>query len=210
VGGTAILSAYPLVPWIAVMAIGYCFGPLLTLDPSRRRVRLARIGSGLTLAFFLLRWINVYGDPSRWSSQVPGMTVLSFLRCTKYPPSLDFLLMTLGPALLLMAWLDRLDLTRTNPLIVFGRVPLFYFLVHLFVIHALTFPFAVIRYGQVAFLLNPAPSVGGSAKLYPPDYGYPLWVVYTVWTAVVVLLYPVCRWFSRLKERRSDWWLSYI
>ena len=209
-GGTPVLAAYPLVPWIAVMAAGYCFGPVVTRDPPQRRWWMLRTGLGLTLAFLVLRGINIYGDPNRWSGQVPGMTVLSFLRCTKYPPSLDFLLMTLGPALLLMAWLDRLALTPKNPLIVFGRVPLFYFLVHLSVIQGLTFPFAFIRYRHTSFLLHPAPSMGGPANLYPPDYGYPLWAVYAVWVAVVALLYPVCLWFARLKERRSDWWLSYI
>ncbi len=210
VGEVGVLAAYPLVPWIAVMAAGYCFGPIITMDSSQRRRWMVRIGLGLTLAFFIIRGINFYGDPVRWSDQVPGMTALSFLRCTKYPPSLDFLLMTLGPALLLMAWLDRHEFTKINPLIVFGRVPLFYFLAHFYILHALTFPFALIRYGQAAFLLNPAPSMGGPANLFPPGYGYPLWVVYAVWVSVVVLLYPICLWFARLKERRSDWWLSYL
>lgn len=209
VGGAGVFVAYPLVPWIAVMSAGYCFGPVIGMDPARRRRWMVRIGLGMALAFLVIRGINVYGDPNRWS-HVPGMTVLSFLRCTKYPPSLDFLLMTLGPALLLLAWLDHLVFTKTNPLIVFGRVPLFYFLVHFYILHALTFPLALIRYGQAAFLVNPAPSMGGPANLYPSDYGYPLWVVYAVWVAVVALLYPVCLWFSRLKERRDDWWLSYV
>ena len=210
VGGASVLSAYPVGPWVAVMAAAFCFGPVVTLDPLRRRSWMVRIGVGLSLSFLVLRWINAYGDPSRWSEQANGMTVLSFFRCTKYPPSLDFLLMTLGPALLLMAMLDRLALTRSNPLIVFGRVPLFYFLVHLYVIHGLTIPFALLRYRRAGFLLTPSPSLGGPAGVYPADYGYPLWVVYLVWVGVVVLLYPVCRWFAGLKERRSDWWLSYI
>jgi len=209
-GVVDVLFAYPLVPWIAVMAAGYCFGPVITMDPSRRRHWMVRIGFGLILAFLVIRGINVYGDPSPWSVQVPGMTALSFLRCNKYPPSLDFLLMTLGPALLLLAWLDRMVLTKTNPLIVFGRVPLFYFLVHLYVLHAIAFPLALVRYGHAAFLLNPAPSMGGPANLYPSDYGYPLWGVYAVWFAVVALLYPICLWYAWLKERRNDWWLSYL
>ena len=210
VDGALVVAAYPLVPWFAVMALGFCFGGVVTLDPARRRWWMLRIGLGLTLAFLVIRGINIYGDPNPWSTKIPGMTVLSFLRCTKYPPSLDFLLMTLGPALLLMAWLDRLTLTKTNPLLVFGRVPLFYFLVHFFVIHLLTIPFALVRYGHAAFLLNPLPSIGGQAKLYPPDFGYSLAVVYAVWIGVVALLYPLCLWFSRVKERRDDWWLSYL
>ena len=100
VGSVPVLAAYPLVPWIAVMALGFCFGPAVTLDPSERRRWMVRIGLGMTFAFLVIRGINIYGDPNRWSAQIPGMTVLSFLKCTKYPPSLDFLLMTLGPALL--------------------------------------------------------------------------------------------------------------
>jgi uncharacterized membrane protein len=210
VDGAFVVAAYPLVPWFAVMALGFCFGGVVTLDTARRRWWMLRIGLGMTLAFLVIRGINIYGDPNPWSTKIPGMTVLSFLRCTKYPPSLDFLLMTLGPALLLMAWLDRLTLTKTNPLLVFGRVPLFYFLVHFFVIHLLPIPFALVRYGHAAFLLNPLPSVGGQAKLYPPDFGYSLAVVYAVWIGVVALLYPLCLWFSRVKERRDDWWLSYL
>jgi len=93
---------------------------------------------------------------------------------------------------------------------VYGRVPLFYFLLHFSLIHLLTIPFAFLRYGRIAFMFNPLPSVGGSADLYPPGFGYSLPVVYAVWISVVVMLYPLCLWFARLKERRSDWWLSYL
>jgi uncharacterized membrane protein len=210
IGETAVFIAYPLVPWVAVMAAGFCFGQIAAFDPPQRRRYMTRIGLGLTIVFFIIRGINVYGDPQPWSSRIPGMTMLSFLRCSKYPPSLDFLLMTLGPAILLLSWLERFKLTPTNPLIVFGRVPLFYFLVHLFVIHTLAIPLALVLYGKAAFLLNPLPSMGGAANLYPPDYGYDLLVVFALWIIVVALLYPLCLWFARLKERRSDWWLSYL
>jgi uncharacterized membrane protein len=210
VHGALVVVAYPLVPWIFVMAAGYCFGPILAMAPHLRRWWMVRIGLGMTLAFLVIRAINIYGDPVNWSSKIPGMTVLSFLRTTKYPPSLDFLLMTLGPALLVMAFFDRLTFSKTNPLIVFGRVPLFYFLVHFLLIHVLTIPFALVHYGRAAFLLNPTPNMGGPANLYPPAYGYSLWVVYAVWISVVVMLYPACLWFARLKARRSDWWLGYL
>lgn len=210
VGGVPVLAAYPLVPWIAVMPAGFCFGQVMTLDPAQRRKWMVRIGLGLTIAFLVIRGINIYGDPMPWSTRIPGMTVLSFLKCLKYPPSLDFLLMTLGPALLLMAWFERMKPKAANPLIVFGRVPLFYFLVHLFVIHGLTIPLALLRYGRASFLFYAFPSLGGPMKLYPPDYGYGLGVVYVVWIAVVAALYPLCLWFARVKERRRDWWLSYL
>jgi uncharacterized membrane protein len=210
VDGVSVQTAYPLVPWIAVMALGFCFGEVMALDSARRRRWLIGIGLTVTAAFFVIRGINRYGDPFPWSNAVPGMTVLSFLRCNKYPPSLDFLLMTLGPAILLLGWLDRIEFSAVNPLIVFGRVPLFYFVVHLFLIHGLNFPAALIRYGHAGFLLNPLPSMGGDMNLYPADYGYGLGTVYALWAAVVLFMYPLCLWFARLKSRRTDWWLSYL
>jgi hypothetical protein len=147
----------------------------------------------------------------RWSTQHSALfTVLSFLRCSKYPPSLDFLLMTLGPAIALMGWLDRVRFSATNPLLIFGRVPLFYFLVHLFVIHGLAMVLAITRYGTAKFLLNPPPTMTGSRKAYPADYGYDLWVCYAVWLGVVVIMYPLCCWFAQVKQRRRDWWLGYL
>ena len=210
VDGAVVIVAYPVVPWFAVMAAGFCFGPVFSLDPFERRRWMIRIGAGMILAFLVLRGINIYGDPQPWSNKFPGMTALSFLRSTKYPPSLDFLLMTLGPALLVLAALDRTTLSRANPLIVFGRVPLFYFILHIYLAHLIAIPLALIRYGHAGFVFGPAPSMGGSAPPYPADYGYSLGVVYILWIAVVALLYPLCLWFSRVKERRKDWWLSYV
>lgn len=207
--GVIVIAGYPLVPWFAVMAAGYCFGQVMTFETDRRRLWLLRIGSGMTAAFVVVRSINLYGDPQRWSGAIPGMVVLSFLKVTKYPPSLDFLLMTLGPAILLLLWLDRVQLGDTNPLIVFGRVPLFYFVVHLFLIHGLAVLLAALRYGHAGFMLSPLPSMGGP-MVYPPDYGYGLGGVYTLWLAVVIVMYPLCRWFAGVKRRRRDWWLSYL
>lgn len=120
--GASVLVAYPLVPWVAVMAAGYCFGPVLRWDPTRRQRFLLRLGFGLTIAFFLLRAWNGYGDPAHWSTQRSTLfTMLSFLNCTKYPPSLAFLLMTMGLAIAAMAWLERVHLSAANPVIVFGR-----------------------------------------------------------------------------------------
>jgi uncharacterized membrane protein len=183
VGPVSVLVAYPLIPWFAVMAAGYCFGPIMLLSPEQRQRRMIELGIGLTTAFIVIRGVNVYGDPSRWTTEFPGMAWLSFLRTTKYPPSLDFLLMTLGPAFLVWAWLDKLPLGRTNPLVVFGRVPLFYFIVHFYLIHLLRLPEAS---------------------------GFGLGIVYAVWFFVVVAMYPVCLWFSRVKERNRSWWLSYL
>ena len=210
-GINSYLVAYPLIPWIAVMAVGYCFGTVLLWDSARRQRFLARLGLALSIAFIVLRAVNRYGDPQRWSVQHSGLfTLLSFLNCTKYPPSLLFLLMTLGPAILVMAWLENVRLPSSNPLIVFGRVPFFFYVVHLAVAHALAIVINFFRYGRTGFLFLAPPSMGGPSEIFPAGYGFDLWVVYAVWIGVIVMLYPVCRWFAQLKQRRRDWWLSYL
>lgn len=209
--GTNFVTGYPVLPWIGVMAGGYCLGTVFDWDAARRGRFLVRLGLALTAAFVVLRAINIYGDPSRWSHQPRDLfTVLSFLNTTKYPPSLDFLLMTLGPATVVTAWLDRLHFSFTNPLIVFGRVPFFYYAAHLLVAHLIAIAMNFARYGRTPFLLIPPPSMGGSSKLFPPDYGFPLWAAYVVWVSLVLLLYPPCLWFARVKQRHHNWWLSYL
>jgi uncharacterized membrane protein len=209
--GTNFVTAYPVLPWIGVMSLGYCLGTIFLWDAARRRRFLVRVGLGLTAAFIVLRAINIYGDPVRWSHQASAsFTMLSFLNTTKYPPSLDFLLMTLGPALAVMAWLERFHFSVTNPLIVFGRVPFFYYVAHMLLAHLIAVGMNFVRYGRTPFLLLPPPSMGSPGKLFPPDYGFPLWTVYAVWIAVLLLLYPTCLWFARVKQRRHGWWLSYL
>ncbi|MBV8820165.1 MAG: DUF1624 domain-containing protein [Acidobacteriaceae bacterium] len=207
--GHALVIAYPLVPWIGVMALGYCFGALMQLDADQRRQFLIRSGLAITAAFLLVRGLNVYGDPTPWTTQrSPLFTVLSFLNTAKYPPSLDFLLMTLGPAILALGLLDRVRLSASNPVVVFGRVPLFYYMGHFYLAHLLAFGLAYARYGMPG-LLNPPAAIGG-ARQPVPAYGFDLWVTYLVWITVVVIMYPVCRWYAGVKQRRRDWWLSYL
>ncbi|MGC2364127.1 MAG: heparan-alpha-glucosaminide N-acetyltransferase domain-containing protein [Candidatus Sulfotelmatobacter sp.] len=209
--GIKFRPAYPVLPWIGVMAGGYCLGTVFEWDAHRRRSFLVRMGLGLAAAFVVVRALNMYGDPLRWSHQAsPVFTVLSFLNVTKYPPSLDFLLMTLGPAMVVMAWLDKFRLHSTNPLIVFGRVPFFYYGAHLLLAHLIEIGMNFVRYGNKSFLLLAPPSMGGPRALFPVDYGFPLWTVYAVWLAVLLLLYPACLWFARLKQRRHNWWLTYL
>lgn len=207
VGGWIFISGYPLIPWIAVMSAGFCFGSVLSMGEAPRRRTMVTIGLTLTAAFVILRAINVYGDPAPWTSGV-----LSFLNTTKYPPSLDFLLMTLGPALVALAWLDRFTFSDRNPLIVFGRVPLFYFVLHFYAAHLLAVACAFVRYGSAAsrFALYPVPSMGGPRELFPPDFGYSLGATYLAWLAIVIAMYPLCRWFAAVKARRRDWWLGYL
>lgn len=211
--GRIVIAPYTLIPWFAVMALGYCLGSIFSLEPGPRRRLLFRIGIAMTIAFLVVRAFNTYGDPVRWTWQPSAtFTLLSFLNTTKYPPSLAFILMTLGPAVILLSILDRLSFSRANPVIVFGRVPLFYFVLHFVAAHLAAVLLAVITYGSSAltFMRQPVPSMGGPAKLFPPDFGHDLWVAYAVWVAIVVALYPLCRWFAALKERNRSWWLSYV
>jgi uncharacterized membrane protein len=211
--GMPFVVGYPVLPWIGVMAAGYCLAPIFKLESERRRRLLTRTGLALIGLFVILRFVNVYGNPFPWSQQPTLLfTFLSFLNVTKYPPSLDFILMTIGPALLALSWFDRLELPRAHPLAVIGRVPLFYFIVHFWMAHALASLFAWLRYGNasLAYLFAPLPSAGGPRELFPPDFGYSLWVVYAVWIGVVVAMYPLCRWFDGLKSRSRAWWLSYL
>jgi len=209
--GISFVTAYPVLPWIAVVAGGYCLGRVFEWPVDRRRRFLVRLGLAATAAFLVLRAINIYGDPLPWSHQASSVfTVLSFLNVTKYPPSLDFLLMTLGPALIFLAWLERFQLPFTNPLIVFGRVPFFYYAAHLLVAHLIAMGMNFARYGAKPFLLLAPPSMGSPSELFPADYGFPLWTVYAVWVATLLILYPACLWFARLKQRRRDWWLTYL
>ena len=197
---------YPLVPWIGVMAAGYAFAPVLALPPARRDALLLRTGLGLVAAFVVLRIANTYGDPSPWSTHAEWWrTGLSFLNTTKYPASLLFLLMTLGPAIALLPALERATGRLADAIRTIGRVPLFFWLLHVPLIHLIALGFSLARYGEVIPWLvrnPPAP--------LPEGYGYGLPVVYAVTVAVVLLLYPACVWFADLKRRRRDPWLGYL
>jgi uncharacterized membrane protein len=195
-GRVVAVVGYPLVPWVAVMAAGLAMAPVFRRTPADRQRTLVRWGVALCVGFVVLRWLNVYGDPAPWRGQASAtFTLLSFLNTTKYPPSLAFLLMTLGPSLLLLAWLDRRALRAEHPLAVLGRVPLVFFVAHFWLLHAMAAVVALVVYGTAAwrFTWMPAPSMGGPAAAFPPGYGYPLWATYVAWIAVLVLLWPVCR-----------------
>jgi len=213
-GRMTIVVAYPVLPWIAVMALGFWFGPVLLLEPARRQRAILVAGAAMTAGFVALRLLNMYGDPSPWSHQRSALfTILSFLRTTKYPPSLQFLLMTLGPALISLALFDRTRARWVDRVAVIGRVPMFFYVVHFWLIHVVASTLALVRYGRAsfAFLLHPLPSMGGAPSLFPSGFGYPLWAAYLVWIGVVAAMYPLCRWFADLKSRRRDeWWVSYV
>jgi uncharacterized membrane protein len=202
----SVFVLYPLVPWLGVMAAGYALGPVMLMEPSSRRQRLFDVGLGVTLGFVVLRACGFYGDPVDWRivhRVVP--TVLSFLDCEKYPPSLLYLLMTLGPALMALALLDGVRGRFAGVLISFGRTPMAYYLVHIYAIHVLSIVAAAAGGHGVAWLFD-----GPGLMNKPPAWGFGLPTVYLIWLSVVAMLYPLCRWFGRLKQRRRDAWLSYL
>ena len=205
-----IFLAYPLIPWIGVTAVGYALGQVYTWDAARRRAFLWRLGLSLTIGFVVLRFLNVYGDPRPWADQrSPLFTFLSFLNTTKYPPSFLFLLMTLGPALLCLRALDKGVRAWLRPVLVFGKVPLFYFVLHIPLIHLLAVAASWFRYGAVRWMFE-SPTPDKYPFTQPPGWPIPLPYIYAIWILVVVMLWPICRWYASLKSRRRDWWLGYL
>ncbi|HKG14004.1 MAG TPA: heparan-alpha-glucosaminide N-acetyltransferase domain-containing protein [Pyrinomonadaceae bacterium] len=211
--GYVMFVVYPLVPWVGVIAAGYAFGEILTLGRERRRRILFGVGLTAVALFVALRWTNAYGDPLHWATQGRGAwyTFLSFLNTQKYPPSLLFLLMTLGPSIIALALFDsgREPGALARPFVVFGRVPLFYYLLHFPLMHLVAVVFSYVKYGRAEWLFMNWPPPG-QPQLEPEGYGYNLLVVYAVWLGVVLALYPLCRWFAGVKSRRRDAWLSYL
>lgn len=209
---TFAFMGYPLVPWVGVIALGYCFGALLTTTPQRRRRSSLLIGSALLAAFCLVRGRNSYGDPHRWLHlTTQTQTVMSFLNVAKYPPSLDYLLATLGVLLLLYALFDKAVEQNFLPrlrgfLDVYGRVPFFYYVVHIYLLHALALVGTAMVGLNWRFWTEPL-SVFFD---HLPGWGVSLPGVYAVWLSVVLAMYLPCRWFGRVKARRRDWWLSYL
>jgi uncharacterized membrane protein len=204
--GSGLFFAYPLIPWIGVMAVGYAFGTIYKMETALRKRILFQIGLSCIALFIILRWSNIYGDENLWiTHDIWWKTVLSFIDCTKYPPSLLYLLMTLGPGIVALAFLENVNNKLSRFFTVFGKVPMFYYILHVPVIHGLAMIVAILNGSNVSrFLHNlffAAPD---------PTWGFSLPVVYMVWTFVVLLLYGPCLWFMKVKARRKDWWLSYL
>jgi uncharacterized membrane protein len=204
-GAFRVFFSYPLLPWAGVMLLGFGAAGLFELPEKRRNAGLVRFGVGFVLAFLLIRALNVYGDPGPWNPGAPttGASIMSFLGTTKYPPSLLYLLMTLGPAALACAFVDRLPASVRNVLITFGRAPFAFYLAHLYLIHVLAMLLGVAQgFAAGQFLTH--------YRFFPQGFGVGLAGVYLVWLITVVMLYPLCRWVAGVKARRRDWWLSYI
>jgi uncharacterized membrane protein len=206
----SVFVAYPLIPWVGVTAVGYSLGRIYAWTGQRRRTFLLRVGLGLTAAFVILRSINGYGDPTPWSMQKSALfTALSFLNTNKYPPSLLFLLMTLGPALVFLGAMEGRTPRLLRPVLVFGKVPMFYFLLHIPLIHLIAVVLCYARYGHVHWMFE-SPTISQFPITLPPGWGFSLPIVYLFWACVVIALYPLCQWFAAVKQRRSDAWLSYF
>jgi len=211
INGTLINFVYPLLPWTGLMALGYVFGTLYRNDfpaEQRKRWRLS-IGVVATLLFVLLRGFNLYGEARAWEIHTsPVFTLLSFLNTTKYPPSLHFLLMTMGPALLFLAWIGPVANRLPKLVTVFGRVPFFFYILHLYVIHLLAMLLLIYEGRDWSEYIFSARNLT-SGRL--SDFGLSLGAVYLIWLAVILLLYPLCQWYQRYRERNpSKWWLSYL
>lgn len=207
---TFLFVAYPLIPWIGVMTAGYWFGVVYTWESARRHKFLFILGISLTLLFIVIRAVNIYGDPQLWKTQESFVfTFLSFINVTKYPPSLLFLLMTLGAAILILAWTEgiRNNNFLTRIIITFGRVPLFYFILQMFLAHGLgvLLSYLVGKDTNYLFLNFPA-----SATEAPPDAGFSLWVVYAAWLGGLAILYPLCRWYAEFKKHHQGFPFSYL
>ncbi len=208
---STLYIAYPVIPWIGLMALGYCFGTLYKkgFDASIRKKWLLGLGFGAIALFFVIRGLNVYGDLVPWTTQKnTTYTILSFFNVTKYPPSLAFLLITIGPGMLFLYITENIKNKVTDFFVVFGRVPLFYYFLHVLVIHVFATIGIVLFGGNWRDMILSA-DAWNSGKL--ATYGYSLWVVYVVWIVVIVLLYPLSKKYMIYKANNRDkWWLSYL
>ena len=206
-----IIIKYPVIPWIGIMVLGYLLGTFYQKGyaKTKRKKWLLRIGLGALAIFFVLRGLNIYGDLTPWRFQdTITKTVLSFFNVTKYPPSLLFACITLGPALLFLRTIESTKNRVTDFFLVFGRVPLFYYFIHVFFIHLLAFGGIVIYGANWEDMILTA---NGFLNANLIDYGYSLQIVYPVWLSVVLLLYPVSKKYMLYKANNKDkWWLSYL
>lgn len=202
---------YPIIPWIAVMSLGYWFGTFFdpAYDPASRKIWFNRIGLASLLLFLVIRGTNIYGDPKPWTEQATALqTVFSFLNISKYPPSLSYLLVTLGGAFLFLANFEKAKGKIVDFFSVFGRVPFFFYILHLYLIHLLGLITAgVTGYGWEKMILDTLPTRDKNLQ----GFGYDLWVVYLIWFTVIAMLYPLCKWFDKYKSaHKEQWWLSYF
>jgi len=210
-GHYSFFVGYPVIPWIGVMALGYCLGDIYKkqVDPGKRKKLLLGLGFSAIILFVLLRYINAYGNPSHWSQQKSNLfTIFSFLKVSKYPPSLLYLLITIGPGLLFLAFSEKWKSGLTEKIKVIGRVPMFYYLVHIYLIHLgamIATGFCGHKWSDMILTtwVSLEPKLQG--------YGFSLGVVYAVWVSLIIILYFLCKWYDTYKSAHKEkWWLSYL
>jgi uncharacterized membrane protein len=201
-----LLSTYPLIPWVGVMGAGYALASVYSWDAGRRRAFLVWTGVAATALFVALRATHSYGNTIPWTPQrTPELTAAAFFNVRKYPPSLQFLLMTLGPTLVALSLVESARGRIANWITTYGRVPLFYYMGHIYLAHVIAIVLAAIQVGG----LHRINILTGTDQL-PAGFGVGLPGVYLTWILVVALMYFPCRWFAKLRATRSDWWLSYL
>lgn len=206
--GKAFIMGYPPIPWLGIMLVGFATGKFFELAEGQRKKIFLKIGLSALTLFVVIRLVNIYGDPALWATQKdPVFTFLSFMNVTKYPPSLLFCLVTLGIMFLLLAFAEQFHNTVKKVTLVYGKVPLFYFVVHFYVIHILTL-FMLLAQGFNWSQLEFASGTFGRPKSV--ESGFPLWSIYGIWIFVVALLYKPCHWFGKYKAENNHWWLKYI
>lgn len=210
--GEMLLVGYPVIPWIGVMPLGYLMGAWYALDynAEKRKKNLLIWGTVAIVAFILLRYSNLYGDPVKWTTQKnPFYTLLSFINVNKYPPSLLYILITLGPSLLFLAFTEKLNGAVVRVVSVYGRVPMFYYIIHIYVIHLVALVASALTPGQdwsIWLLKDP---IWFTKDLQ--GYGFSLPVAYLFWITIVAALYPLCKWYDGYKQAHKEkWWLSYL
>lgn len=207
---TSLAFGYPIIPWVGLMALGYVMGSLYTEYQSKERASLLmKFGIYSVLAFIVLRLTNFYGEPNHFAIQEKiSFSVMALFNTTKYPPSLLYILMTIGPSLILLSIIEKYKNKITDFFIVFGRVPLFYYFTHVFFIHIIAIIVLIIENEDYGIMLNMTPFLPNQYQLM--EYGYPLWVVYLVWVIVILILYPICYKYMKYKSNSKKWWLSYL
>jgi uncharacterized membrane protein len=210
--GENLFVAYPVIPWIGIMALGYCFGSFYAkgYDAAKRKKNLLLLGSSVILLFIIIRFSNLYGDSALWSSQRNFLyTFFSFIKTTKYPPSLLYAMMTLGPAIIFLALTENAGNRLSKIISVYGRVPMFYYILHIYLIHLLAMLATGLftNFNWKIWILHKPVWINEAFA----GYGFSLKIVYLVWAIVVIGLYPLCKWYDKYKQAHKEkWWLSYL
>lgn len=207
IAGRAFVMAYPPIPWLGIMLVGFATGKFFALEAEKRKKKFIKIGIGALTLFVVLRFVNMYGDPVLWTTQKDSVfTFLSFMNVTKYPPSLLFCLATLGILFLILAFAEQLHNSVKKVTLVYGKVPLFYFVVHFYIIHIFTLIMLFVQgfnWSQFEF------ASGTFGRPKGVESGLPLWTIYMIWIFVVVILYKPSKWFAKYKAENKHWWLKY-